>query len=143
MTAVDSQAARHPAIVVAGVAVALTTALKRLPQDASRGQLFLPRDRLEAHGVVLDELFAGRTSPQLVKAADELRDVARDHRNKALAAMTKLEGDVRSAFLPLAFVDADLNRLDRHAKEPLRPLPEMAQWRRQWGLWRASRDWSR
>lgn len=127
----------------AGVAVALTAALKRLPHDAARRQLFLPRDRLEAHGVVLDELFAGRASPALAKAAEELRDLARDHRSKALAAMAKLEGDTRSAFLPLALVDADLNRLDRHGKEPLRPLPEMAQWRRQWGLWRAARGWSR
>jgi phytoene synthase len=127
----------------AGVAVALTTALKQLPRDASRRRLFLPRDRLEAHGVVLDELFAGKTSPGLVEATEELRDLARDHRSKALAAMAKLEGDVRSAFLPLALVDADLNRLDRNGKEPLRPLPEMAQWRRQWLLWRAARGWSR
>lgn len=127
----------------AGVAVALTSALKRLPHDAARRQVFLPRDRLDAHGVVLDELFAGRTSPALVKAAEEFRDLARDHRSKALAAMTKLEGDIRSAFLPLALVDADLNRLDRHGAEPLRPLPEMAQWRRQWRLWRAARGWSR
>jgi phytoene synthase len=126
-----------------GVAVALTNALKRLPRDAARRRLFLPRDRLEAHGVVLDELFAGKPSPGLIKAAEELRNLARDHRSKALAAMSKLEGDVRSVFLPLAFVDADLNRLDRHGSEPLRPLPDMAQWRRQWGLWRAARGWTR
>ncbi len=127
----------------AGVAVALTGALKQLPSDASRRQLFLPRDRLESHGVILEELFAGKTSPGLIKAVEELRDLARDHRSKALAAMVKLDGDVRSAFLPLALVDADLNRLDRHAKEPLRRLPETAQWRRQWRLWRAARGWNR
>jgi phytoene synthase len=127
----------------AGVAMALTKAVKELPRDTSRRQLFLPSDRLEEHGVIVDELFAGRTTPGLIKATEELRDTARDHRSKALAAMIKLPGDVRSAFLPLALVDADLNRLDRHGKEPLRPLPEMAQWRRQWGLWRASRGWSK
>ena len=127
----------------AGVAMGLAEKLTSLAADARRRQLFLPRDRLEAHGVTLEDVFAGGAAPALAPALAEFRTIAGDHLQRAVAASRALPESIRPAFLPLALVEADLRRLGRSAALPLASPREMAQWRRQWILWRAARRWRR
>jgi phytoene synthase len=124
----------------AGVAMALTAALRRLPFDSGKRRLFLPRDRLAAHGVNPEDLFAWKPSPGLKAAMAEFRGMAREHIAKARTAMVRLPDALAPAFLPLALVEQDLAALDR-IDNPLVPQPEPPQWRRQWTLWRASKRW--
>ncbi len=126
----------------AGVAMALTAAVRRLPFDAGRRRVFLPRDRLAAHGVDLEDLFAWKPSPGLKAAVAEFRGLARDHLAKAHAGMARLPAALAPAFLSLTLVEGDLAALDR-IDNPLVPQPEPPQWRRQWALWRAARRWPR
>ncbi|MEA2861742.1 MAG: 15-cis-phytoene synthase, partial [Methylobacteriaceae bacterium] len=46
----------------------------------------------------------------------------------------------RAAFLPLSLVPTHLAVIGGRAYDPF-ALAEIPQWRRQWDLWRASRNW--
>jgi phytoene synthase len=47
------------------------------------------------------------------------------------------------AFLPAALVPGYLAAMERHDYDPFRTAVEVAQWRRQWTLWRAARRYGR
>jgi len=48
-----------------------------LPLDASRRQLFVPQQVLESHGCEIEEVFAGKQTPRLRAALDQLLGEAR------------------------------------------------------------------
>ena len=121
----------------AGVAISLRRALVRFGDDARRRQLFLPRDRFDAGGVDLEDVFAGRPSDGLRQTLADLRGSARVHLEKARAEITSLPKTVRPAFLPLALIQPDLDRLK--GTEPFQPPRPIPRWRRQWLIWRAAR----
>jgi len=123
----------------AGVASALTTALRDFSLDAGRQQLFLPRDRFEVAGVHLDDVFARRTAPELLMALTDLRETARNHLARARAAIAGLPAAVVPAYLPLALVERQLKQLEKDAASPFDAPRPIAQWRRQLTLWRAAR----
>ena len=118
----------------AGVAQGLARLLRRLP----RSQMLLPVDRMAAHGVTREDLYESRASPELSRLAAELRDLARRRLAEARSAAAAVDPVAAPAFLPVALVAGDLDRLDR-ADSPLAPPPERARWRRLLQLWRASR----
>ena len=121
----------------AGVAYGITGLLRSFAFHASRRQLFVPVEILERHGVAIADIFAGRSSPQLGGALAELRGVARRHL-EAVAARRLPAGTV-AALLPVSLVRGYLDRMERHDYAPFASPVEVAQWRRQWALWRAAR----
>lgn len=124
----------------AGVAGTLVECLLRWPTDARRRQLFLPNTVLAARGITPESLYDTPTLAGVTATMADLREMAHQHLVKAKSAAAALPVAVRPAFLPLALVEADLRRLDGGASNPSAPLREMAQWRRQWVLWRAARQ---
>jgi phytoene synthase len=124
------------AIRHAGLAIALTEALSRLPLHAARGQLFLPGDILSHHGVRPSDIFAGRAVEALNNALGELRSIVRRHLAAARALQDEVPARIVPALLPLALLPSQLKRLERD--DPFRPTT-VPQWRRQWILWRAAR----
>jgi phytoene synthase len=120
-----------------GVALSLRDALLRFGADARRRQLLLPRDRFAALGVGVDAIFAARDTPALREALADLRAAARDHLARAIAALRNLPNEVAPAFLALALVASDLDRLDTAA--PFDPPRLMPLWRRQLRIRRAAR----
>jgi phytoene synthase len=133
----DPAAAVGAAAVPAGVASAFAGLLQSFPQDAARGRLFLPLDVLERHGVRGEELGAGRATPQLRAAIQEIAATAREQLAEAGRACDAITPGARPAFLPLATVKPLLERLVRNP-DPFRPTG-LAPWRRQWLMWRAAR----
>jgi phytoene synthase len=121
----------------AGIAVAMTALLARLPFHAARGQRYLPDDVMARHGAEAADVHAGRASKELAAALAELREVVAAH----LAALKADEGGFPArllpAVLPVSLVPATLARM-AHGADPFRPRL-MPQWRRQWILWRAAR----
>ncbi|MCW5697766.1 MAG: phytoene/squalene synthase family protein [Bauldia sp.] len=132
----SAEAAGH-----AGVAILLARLIARLPEDARRRQMFLPKALFLAHGVEVEQVYDRTAGPGLVAALGELRAIARRHVAAAEAAMTALPRSVGPAFLPLALVEPELQRQERHAARPLQPLTPLPGWRRQLTLWRAARRW--
>ena len=71
-------------------------------------------------------------------ALAELRLIARRHLAKARELVAAAPPAVIPALLVLAPAAATLTRMERRDYEPFVPV-EIAQWRRQWLIWRAAR----
>ena len=72
--------ARH-----AGLAFGFVQAINAVPRDAARRQLFVPLQLLEKHGSGMEQVLAGKQTPQARAGIDELIASARQHFETALA----------------------------------------------------------
>ncbi|MFC5068973.1 phytoene/squalene synthase family protein [Flaviflagellibacter deserti] len=122
----------------AGVAYAITGLLRAFPFHAQRGQIFVPAEVLARNGVGREDVLSGRTTPEILAALKEMRELAWRHLDAARAAMTGVDGQALAAFLPGALVAGYLKRMERRDYDPFRTPVEVPQWRRQWTLWRAA-----
>ncbi|WP_029584418.1 phytoene/squalene synthase family protein [Bradyrhizobium sp. URHD0069] len=125
--------ARH-----AGLAQGMTQVMAALPLDASRRQLFVPQQLLESHGSSMEQVFAGRQTPNLRAALDQLIGEARSHLKTALALLANAPPELKPIFLPLALVARDLKRMSRADNDPFAPHVA-SRLRTLWTLWRASK----
>ncbi|WP_150497046.1 phytoene/squalene synthase family protein [Roseibium aquae] len=123
----------------AGVAYALTGLMRSLPYHASRRQVFLPSDLLARHGVRIETVFQGQTTPELKAALYEMRDHVRHHLKRVRENLDAITPRIAAAYLPLALVEPYLKKLEVPDHDPLKELAEVSKLRRQWLLWRASR----
>jgi 15-cis-phytoene synthase len=123
----------------AGVAYAIAGLLRAFPWHARRGQMFLPAQVFNRHGVVRDDVVAGRAPPGLAEALGEIRELARDHLRRARGLRTTVPQSVKAAFLPVALVEPYLALMERSGYDPFRSVVDLPQWRKQLILWRASR----
>ncbi len=123
----------------AGVAYALTGLLRAFPWHARRGQLYVPRDVLVRHGAARETILAGEDSAPLRAALADMRALARSHLTAIAAARASLPASVAPAFLPVALTPLYLDVMERTDYRPFETPVELAQWRRQWTLWRAAR----
>ncbi len=126
--------ARH-----AGLSQGIAQVIAALPFDAARRQLFVPLQLLQQHGSEMEEVFAGKQTPKLRAALDQLIAEARAHLKTALALLADVPPEVRPAFLPLALVRHDLQRMARADNDPFAPQVT-SRFRTLWTLWRASRS---
>ena len=126
--------ARH-----AGLAQGIARAIAALPLDASRRQLFVPLQLLERHGSGMEEVFAGKETPPLRAALDELIGEARAHLKTAWTLLPGIAPEARAVFLPLTLVERDLKRMARADNDPFMPRVT-SRFRILWTLWRASRS---
>ncbi|GAB4521326.1 MAG: phytoene/squalene synthase family protein [Roseibium sp.] len=122
----------------AGVAYALTGLMRALPWQASRRQMYLPKDVCDRHGLDPETVFKGETTPQLVAVLTEMRSHVRHHLERVRQASGEVPAACEPAFLPLSLVEPFLKRLEAPGFDPLKQVAEMSQLRRQWILWRAS-----
>ena len=126
--------ARH-----AGLAQGIAEVIAALPLDASRRQLFVPLQLLESHGSGMEEVFAGKQTPKLRAALDQLIGEAREHLQAAFELLAEAPPEVRPVFLPLALARRDLTRMARADTDPFAPHVA-SRLRTLWTLWRASRS---
>jgi phytoene synthase len=126
--------ARH-----AGLAQGFVQVIAMLPHDAPRRQLFLPQQVLAQHGSDIEEVFAGKITPRLRAASDQLLAEARRHLDAAFGLLGGVPAEVRPVFLPLAVVWRDLKRFSRADHDPFAPQPR-SRLSTLWTLWRASRS---
>jgi 15-cis-phytoene synthase len=125
--------ARH-----AGLAQGFVRVIATLPVDAARRQLFVPLQLLESHGSGMAEVFAGKETPQLRAALDQLIGEARGHLKTAFELLADAPWEVRPLFLPLALVGRDLKRMSRADCDLFAPSGT-SRLRILWTLWRASK----
>jgi phytoene synthase len=125
--------ARH-----AGFAQGMVRVIASLPVDAARRQLFVPLQLLESHGSGMEEVFAGKETPRMRAALDQLIGEARTHLKTAFELLADAPREVRPLFLPLALVRRDLGRISRADSDPFK-LRVTSRLRTLWTVWRASR----
>jgi phytoene synthase len=121
----------------AGLGYAIAGLLQAFPVHAARGQLYLPLEVLERHGVG-QEFAAKPATGQLRDALAEMRGHARQHLAQAGRLADGMPVAGLPALLPVALAGPALDRMERADYDPLAAV-EPAQWRRQWLLWRAAR----
>jgi phytoene synthase len=126
--------ARH-----AGLAQGFAQVIAALPRDAARRQLFVPVQLLERHGSGMEEVFAGKQTPNLRAALDALVAEAQQHLDTAVSLLAGVPAEVRPMFLPLALVRHDLARQSRADSDPFAPQAP-SRLSTLWTLWRASRS---
>lgn len=124
----------------AGVAAALTAVLRSLPASASRGQCYLPADRLAAEGADPGDLRAGEATPGVRSTVGEVAALARDRLEAARRSMIGLDRAILPAFLPAATVEPVLSRMGGAGFDPFRQVADISPLRRQWIIWRAARQ---
>ncbi|KIU48082.1 MULTISPECIES: phytoene/squalene synthase family protein [Bradyrhizobium] len=125
--------ARH-----AGLAQGMAQVIATLGHDAARQQLFLPLPLLQQHGSSKEEVFAGKPTPNIRAAIDQLADEAQGHLKTAFGLLADAPSGARRIFLPLACVRQELNRARRVDYDPFLPRP-VSRLRTLWTLWRAAR----
>ncbi len=123
----------------AGMALALTRLLKELPFKAGSAPTLIPTDVAGRHGVSVADFDARRVSPGVVAACAELRGLARDELAEAERRLKSSSPAILPAFIPLAPLRLDLDRLDRNADRPFDAVSEVSPLRRQWAIWRWAR----
>ncbi len=123
----------------AGMALALTRLLKELPFKAGSAPTLVPTDVAGRHGISGADFDARRVSPGVVGACAELRGSARDELAEAERRLKSSSPAILPAFIPLAPLRLDLDRLDRNADRPFDDVGEVSPLRRQWAIWRWSR----
>ncbi|HEX9471455.1 MAG TPA: squalene/phytoene synthase family protein, partial [Bradyrhizobium sp.] len=123
----------------AGLAQGIAQVMASLPLDSSRRQLFVPLQLLASHGSSMEEVFAGKETPTVRAALDQLLAEARDHLKTAFALLAQAPPEVRPVFLPLALVARELERISRADNDPYVPRPT-SRFRTLWTLWRASKS---
>ena len=123
----------------AGVAYALTGLLRSFPWLAARGQIYVPAETLESHGVTPAAALVRPAKPGLVAALADLRALARRRNGEALAHLAAVTPKARAAFAPLACAPLYLQAMERPDYQPFSSRIDVAQWRRQWAIWRFSR----
>lgn len=126
--------ARH-----AGLAQGIAQVIANLPRDSAHRHLFLPEQFLTSHGCGIEDVFAGKQTPQLNAVLEQLIGEARQHLATASSLLAQVPPPARAAFLPLSQAGADLDRLSRPGRNPFTPQP-VSRLRTLWTLWRASRS---
>jgi phytoene synthase len=122
-----------------GVAYAVTGLLRAFPWHVRRGQVYLPRDVLERHGVTREDIVSGRGGPGLVSALAEMRAAARRHLEQARKLRGMIPPTLAPAFLPAALVPAYLRAMDGPSYDPFRTVVDLPRWRKLAILWWAAR----
>lgn len=126
--------ARH-----AGLAQGIVQVIANLPRDAAHRQLFLPQQLMERHNCSIEDVFAGKETPNLHAVLEQLAGEARQHLTTASSLLAQVAPSMRPAFLPLSQAQADLERLSRPGRNPFTLQPS-SRLRTLWTLWRASRS---
>jgi phytoene synthase len=124
----------------AGLAFGGARIIEALPAHASRGQIYLPLDDLARAGVAVEDVLAGRSTPELQWFLQDLAASARNHLRLALERLSHDTTPARMALLPLALVDRKLRRVMSASYKPFAPRPARSNLATLWTLWRASRS---
>jgi phytoene synthase len=126
------QAADH-----GGLAQGVVRLLATLPYDAARRQMFIPQDMLIQNGGSAEEVYAGSLTPSIRATLDQLISGAQQQLATAMALLPEMPAEARRAFLPLALVARDLERVGAAEHDPF-VLYAPSRLRILWTLWRAS-----
>jgi len=122
---------------LAGVAMGITGLLRSLPLARARGQCFIPKDMLERHGLSPAHVLAARDPETIEKVLAELRAHAEKRLTEARAKAIMAE--TFPAYLPASLTSLYLARLAKLGARSLSEIADVAQWRRQWALYRNAR----
>jgi 15-cis-phytoene synthase len=124
---------------LAGVAYGMAGLLRSLPLHQRRQQCFLPLDSLKARQLTPENLRDSQSEAAAGLVLSELREKARARLYQARKMLWTIKPAAQPAFLHVALTEHYLNGLARAGISALRVSPDLAQWRKQWILWKSAR----
>lgn len=126
----------------AGCAVGITGLLRGLPLHRSRRQCFVPKDILAAAGSSPEEFLSPGGGPNAARVIEAMIALARDHLAAFEHGAASLPQSLRPAFLPVALCRPLLAKMEKAGAATVETPVSLAEWRRQWILFRrASTGW--
>jgi 15-cis-phytoene synthase len=124
---------------LAGVAYGLSGIMRSLPRHRAMARCYVPLDLLEKHGSSAADVIAGENGAALETVGSELRERIRLRLAEARAMVQTIKPTIMPAFLHVSLTEAYLRKLNLAGVEVLKSGAEIAQWRKQWILWKAAR----
>ncbi len=123
----------------ASIAATVVRSLTMLPWHAQRRQIYIPRDAMDRHALIPESVIAHQESEALKSALAEMRRHARRQLQAAALEAGEVPISLSPALLPMASIGPQLRWMERRGYEPYAP-EVLSPLRRQWLIWRASRD---
>ena len=123
----------------AGMALALSRVLNELPFKAGSAPTLIPVDVAARCGASAGDFDARLATPGVIAACAELRASAREELAEAERRLASASPAILPAFVPLAPLRLELDRLDRNSARPFDAAGEVSPLRRQWAIWRWAR----
>ena len=113
-----------------GVAHALIGHLQAMPLTASRGQIYLPWAVFTANGVKESDFFAGETTPELINACTQLREIVAKHLALTKTEIHKLDKKTRPIFANISVLEKQLHNLTMMANTPFKSAKNIQDWQK-------------
>ncbi len=124
---------------LSGVAYGMAGLLRSLPLHHARAQCFVPLDHLALRDLKPDDLWLSANEDAVSVLLAELREKARARLFQARKMAWTIKPAAMPAFLHVALTEPYLNEAARQGTKLLHRGGELAQWRKQWILWKAAR----
>jgi phytoene synthase len=123
----------------AGFVLGVSEIIRNVARDASRGKVHLPRDVMARHDVSVEDVVAGRNAEGLRAVLQDLSAASRERLALLHALTLEAQAEIGPAILPAMVMPLYLDRVDRRDFDPFHDVVDVAQWRRQWAMWRMAR----
>lgn len=124
----------------AGVAWAIIDLLKKLPHHRAHQQCFIPADVMAQAGVSLEDYLSGEDKVKMAQLITLMSELAHHHLTRFDKALASLPQSGRPAFLAMCLMSSYLAQIKKRGVRILNEPLDVAQWRKQIYLWRASKN---
>ncbi len=125
---------------LAGVAYGLAGIMRSLPHHRAITKCFVPLDLLQRRDASVANVIAGDNDMAVGIVLSELRDKIRERLRQARLLAWTIKPVVMPAFLHVALTQSYLAKLDERRNAVMKSGAEIAQWRKQWALWKAAKS---
>ena len=122
----------------AGAALSVMRQLADLGRE--RTPVFIPADLLARHNLKPADIEAGQVTSSIAQALTDMRGIARLHLEALRRQAKSIDPTALPAYLTVSLVEPTLRLGERKDFDPFRSILILPRWRRQWVLWRASRQ---
>ena len=124
---------------LAGVAYGLAGIMRSLPRHRAMARCYVPLDLLKQRDSSPANVIANENEASLNIVLSELREKIRLRLEQARAKSATIRTSVMPGFLQVSLTEAYLKKLNSAGVDVLKSGAEIAQWRKQWILWKAAK----
>ena len=124
---------------LAGVAYGMAGILRTLPKQHNYSQNFVPLEMLATRDLTPADMWLPKNDDAVSVLLAEFREKARARLFQAQKMMWTIKPAAMPAFLHVALTEPYLEYASRQGAKLLRHGGDLAQWRKQWILWKAAR----
>ena len=124
-----------------GMALQLTNIIRDVREDAERGRIYLPLDELEHFNVNKEELFALKSSPELIKLLKHQTTRAKHYYQQALNYLPESDRYTqRTGLIMAAIYEATLNEIIKDNYQVMHQRISLTPIRKLWIAWTTNRQ---